>query len=69
MAISSGLYSVVETLLRSGADVSAADQVRAIVLVFISNSDLSVIIHRDPLKVQIYVPEDICNLLNKTKEV
>eukprot|EP01036_Dinobryon_divergens_P022827 gene22827-biopygen19779 len=43
VAISFGLYSVVDMLLRSGADVSVADQVVA-------------------------VPEDIRNLLDKTKE-
>ena len=69
MAISSGLYSVVDILLRSGADISIADQV------FISNSELSVavfpfvIIYLAPLKVQVLVPEDIRNLLDKTKEV
>jgi hypothetical protein len=76
VAISSGLYSVVETLLRWGADVSAAEQVRAIVLVGITYSDLSVsvyisfvTIYLASLKIQIFVPEDIRTLLDKTKEV
>ena len=47
VAISSGLYSLVETLLQSGADVSVVDQVGilASLLVFISYSELTVSFH------------------------
>ena len=49
--------------------------VTSALLVFVSNSELSVavfpfvIIYLAPLKVQVLVPEDIRNLLDKTKEV
>ena len=69
VAISSGLYSVVDILLRSGADISTADKV------FISNSELFVPVFRFLIiflahkKVQVPISEDIHNLLDKTKEV